>query len=200
MLIYTTVSAGSMAAVLRLANRGVRHMVLFAVDDDPWFFRELVERIPAYPVVDLMMDELRVSLALLPQRVTRAIQLLFESPTRAHTSTELAQLAGLTRRSLYRLMSPAGLQPRKVVDCAHLLRAYTLLSVPGSRLKETSTRLGFAAPQTLTDLLREWTGHTTRTIQRGVPPGTFVRLLSNTLYEGIAPALTESVGSVAQAS
>lgn len=192
-LIYTTVSARAMGLTLRLAHVGVQHLVLHDIDDDPHRFLEVIERVPAHPAIDVMLHELDGALSLLPPRLTRAIELLFQSPSRARTSTDLAQLAGMTRRTLYRLMAPAGLPPRKVIDCARLLRAYTLLSAAGSRLKETSAKLGFADPQTLSDLIREWTGQTTRSIQRGVPPGTFAHLLATYLLhaDDVAPALAE---------
>ena len=184
---------GEVDVTLRLAQVGVRHLVLHGIDDDPRLFLEVIERIPAYPVIGVMLDELEGPLSSLPPRVTRAIELLFQSPSRARTSTDLAQMAGMTRRALYRVMAPAGLQPRKLIDCARLLRAYTLLREPGSRLTEASAKLGFADPQTLSDLIREWTGQTTRSIHHGVPAATFAHLLATYLLraDDIAPALAE---------
>jgi AraC-like DNA-binding protein len=178
-VVYTIVSALAMALVLRLAPVGVRHLVLYGIDDEPHAFLALIERVPAYPIIDLMLRELNDALSTLPSRVNRAVELLFKSPSRARTGAELAQMAGMTRRSLYRHMATAGLQPRDLIDCARLLRAYTLLRAPGSRLKETSAKLGFARSQTLSDLLREWTGQTTRGIPRGMKPDAFVRLLAD---------------------
>jgi AraC-like DNA-binding protein len=180
-IVYTTVSARSMALVLRLAPYGLRHMVLYGIDDETLPFLELVERVPAYPVIDLILCELNNSLISLPLALRRAVELLFKSPLRARTSSDLAQLAGMTRGTLYRHMATAGLQPRLLIDCARLLRAYTLLRTPGSRLKETSAKLGFASPETLSELLREWTGHTMRSIHQGIEPELFVRLLANSL-------------------
>lgn len=197
-VVYTTVSAKAMALVLRLAPLGVRHLVLFDVDDERHSFLELIERVPAYPVIDSMLHELNGALSVLPARVIRAVELLFKSPSCARTGADLAKLAGMTRRSLYRHMSAAGLQPRELIDCARLLRAYTLLRAPGSRLKETSAKLGFARPQTLSDLLREWTGQTTRSIHQGVKPSAFVRLLTGHLLRTRRSAsLVESLESCA---
>ncbi|MBC7673237.1 MAG: helix-turn-helix domain-containing protein [Polaromonas sp.] len=108
----------------------------------------------------------------------------------------------MTRRSLYRHAATVGLQPRLLIDCARLLRAYSILRNPGSRLKDTSAKLGFASPETLSELLQEWTGHTVRTIHQGVPPVVFVRLLSARLlrtthkkgdFEDPHEAITETV-------
>lgn len=108
----------------------------------------------------------------------------------------------MTRRSLYRHAATAGLQPRLLIDCARLLRAYILLRTPGSRLKETSTKLGFASPETLSELLHEWTGQTVRSIHQGVQPASFVRLLAGKMlrtahtsgdFEDAREAVAESV-------
>jgi len=117
----------------------------------------------------------------LPVAVSRAVEHLFRSPTRVRNSQELAKLAGMASRSLYRHMMPAGLQPRHLIVCARLLRAYTLLRTPGSRLKEITAKVGYADPDTLTKLLQEWTGQSPKEIRRDVPPELFVRLLADHL-------------------
>ena len=72
-IVYTTVSARAMALVLRLAPLGLQHMVLYGIDDEPRAFLELIERVPAYPVIDLMLCELSSSLTLLPIAAQRAV-------------------------------------------------------------------------------------------------------------------------------
>ena len=178
-IVYTTVSARSMALVLRLAPVGLRHMVLVGIDDEPCAFRELIERVPSFPLIDLMLAELSGSLSLLPSAAQRGVELLYRMPSRVRSGADLADVAGMTRRTLYRHMATAGLQPRLLIDSARLLRAFTLLRAPGSRLKEVSARLGFSNPETLSQLLREWTGHTVRSIHGGVEPAIFVRFLAN---------------------
>ena len=74
-----------------------------------------------------------------------------------------------------------GLAPRRLIICARLLRAYTLLRAPGSRLKEISAKLGYADPDTRSRLLHEWTGQPPKEIRRTIPPELFVRLLADRL-------------------
>ena len=78
-------------------------------------------------------------------------------------------------------MTPAGLQPRHLIVCARLLRAYTLLRTPGSRLKEITVKVGYSDPDTLTKLLHEWTGQSPKDIRRDIAPAAFVRLLAEHL-------------------
>ena len=196
-LVYTTVSARAMGLTLRLAHVGVRHLVLHEIDDDPRRFLEVIERVPAYPVIDVMLHELDGPLSLLPPRVTRAMELLFQSPSRARTSIDFAQLAGMTRRTLYRHMAPAGLQPRKVIDCAPPASVHAPAR-SGQPIEGNQYKLGLAGPQTLRDLIREWTGQTTRRIQHGIPAAKFAHLRATYLLrsEDIARYLSAECDAV----
>ncbi len=180
-VVYTIMAPAAMRHVVRLVRLGVQHVVLNRFDDEPKRFLDLIERVPAHPMAELMLQELAVPLRALPVVVARAVEQLFRSPSRVKNSQELARLAGMAPRSLYRHMMPAGLQPRHVIVCARLLRAYTLLRTPGSRLKEITNKLGYADPDTLSNLLFEWTGRAPKDIRREVPPELFVRLLADHL-------------------
>ncbi|MEP6621309.1 MAG: AraC family transcriptional regulator [bacterium] len=180
-IVYTALAPTSMRLVMRLARLGVQHVVLNRFDDEPRRFLDLIERVPAHPLAELMLQELATPLRELPVVVSRAIEQLFRSPTRVKNSQELARLAGMAPRSLYRHLTPMGLQPRRLIICARLLRAYTMLRAPGSRLKEITVKLGYANPDTLSDLLQEWTGMAPKDIRRDVPPELFVRLLADQL-------------------
>lgn len=200
-VVYTSVSAKSMASVLRLARLGVGHMVLFGIDDDAASFLDLVERIPATPLVGSMLAALTDSLGKLPISVQRSVQQLFRTPSAIRTGSELAQASGMTRRTLYRHMSNAGLHARVLIDSARLLRAYALLRRPGSRLNATSARLGFANPDTLSVLLRHSTGLSVRSIHRGLPPEAFIRILvDNVLRHAEEPTVISATSPVAPSS
>jgi AraC-like DNA-binding protein len=180
-VVYTTLAPTEMRLIVRLARLGVQHVVLNRFDDEPRRFLDLIERVPAHPMAELMLQELAAPLRALPIVVARAVEQLFRSPARVKNSQELARLAGMAPRSLYRHMMPAGLQPRHLIVCARLLRAYTLLRAPGSRLKEITLKLGYSDPDTLSNLLLEWTGRVPKEIRRAVPPELFVRLLADHL-------------------
>ncbi|CAN5202356.1 hypothetical protein BH09GEM1_BH09GEM1_35410 [soil metagenome] len=180
-VVYTVLAPTAMRMVVRLARLNVQHVVLNRFDDEPKRFLDLIERVPAHPMAELMLQELFASLRTLPVAVSRAVEHLFRSPTRVKNSQDLAKLAGMASRSLYRHMTPAGLQPRHLIVCARLLRAYTLLRTPGSRLKEITTKVGYSDPDTLTKLLHEWSGQSAKDIRRDVSPELFVHLLAEHL-------------------
>lgn len=180
-VVYTTLAPTAMRMVVRLARVGVQHVVLNRFDDEPRRFLELIERVPAQPLAELMLQELAESLRSLPIVVARAIEQLFRSPVRVRSTQELATMAGMIPRTLYRQLGPVGLQPRHLIICARLLRAYVLLRGPEPRLKEIALKLGYADPNGMSEQLREWTGIAPREIRRSVSAEQFVRLLAERL-------------------
>lgn len=165
-VVYTTLAPTAMRLVVRLARVGVQHVVLNRFDDEPRRFLALIERVPTQPLAELMLQELAEPLRSLPIVVARAIEQLFRSGARVRGAPELARMAGVVPRTLYRQLAPTGLQPRPLIICARLLRAYVLLQGPDARLKEVAVKLGYADPGLLSAQLREWTGLAPRDIRR----------------------------------
>ena len=190
-VVYTTLSPASMRHVMRLARLGVQHVVLNRFDDEPRRFLELIERVPAHPVAELMLRELSEQLRLMPVVLARAVEQLVRSPSRAKTIPDLAAMASMTSRTLYRHLMPMGLPPRQVIISARLLRAYVFLRGPDSRLKEVALKLGYAQPEQLSEQLREWTGMAPKDIRRSLTPAEFVRRIADHLRRIAAEAEDE---------
>lgn len=176
-IIYTTLTPQAMRLVVRLARLGVQHVVLNRFDDEPRRFLDLIERVPAHPLSELLLEQLAEPMRQLPVVLARAIEQLVRSPSRATSVPELAALAGMTSRTLYRYMTPARLPPRELIVCARLLRAYTFLRAPDSRLKEVSIKLGYADPTRLSEQLRDWTGFSPKELRQVADPTELVRRL-----------------------
>jgi AraC-like DNA-binding protein len=182
-IVYTTLAPSAMRQVVRLGRVGVQHVVLNRFDDEPRRFLELIERVPAQPLADMMLHELEDSLRSLPIVVSRAIEQLFRSPARVRSAQELATMAGMIPRTLYRQLAPVGLQPRHLIICARLMRVYVLLRGPEPRLKEIAVRLGYADPSGMSEQLKEWTGVAPKEIRRTLGPEQFVRRLAEHLRQ-----------------
>jgi AraC-like DNA-binding protein len=185
-IVYTMLTPPAMRIVVRLARLGLLHVVLNRFDDEPSRFLELIERAPAHPLAETMLQELAVPLRALPVMVSRAIEQLFRSPARVKNTQELASLAGMIPRTLYRHLMPVGLQPRQLLICARLLRTYTLVREPGVRVKEVAFKLGYADPDHLTEQLREWTGCSPKDLRSTLSPDRFVRMLASHLLRSNA--------------
>jgi len=150
-----------------------------------------VHFVPAHPVAELMLRELADALGAMPVVLARAVEQLVRSPSRAKSSQELATMAGMTLRTLYRHLTPVGLQPRHLIVSARLLRAYIFLRSPGSRLKEVALKLGYADPSHLSEQLRVWTGLSPKEIQRTLTAAEFVQRIADHLRRVDADAEDE---------
>ena len=176
-IVYTALAPLAMRLVVRLGRLGVQHVVLNRFDDEPRRFLELIERVPAQPLADMLLRGLAVQMGSVSIVVARAIEQLFRSPARVRTAQELARMAGMIPRTLYRHLEPTGLHPRQLITCARLTRVYVLLRGPEPRLKAIALALGYGDPSSMSEQLREWTGMGPREIRDGVGTEQFVQLL-----------------------
>jgi AraC-like DNA-binding protein len=178
-VVYTTLSAGSMRAILELGRSGIEHVVLNRFDDERRRFLELLERIPGQALSDQMLSLLAPELAKLPVTMVRAVEQLFRSPSRFKNAQDLSASAGTILRTLYRQLEIAGIHsPRMLVAAARLLRVYALLRDPGRQIKEVAAKVGYHSQYQLTQHMRMLTGHTPRTVRAYIEPEQFVMLLA----------------------
>jgi len=184
-VVYTTLASSTIQAVVRLARSGIEHVVLSRFDDEPRRFLELLESIPAHSLGDRMLLELAEPLAQLPVTVVRAIDQLFRSPAHFRNAQDLAKAAGMTLRTLYRNLEPAGLySPRLLVVAARLLRAYAYLQDPGRSIKDVAAKSGYHSAWQLSQQMRELTGRTTEKVKREVRGEELVLMLAEQVRRG----------------
>lgn len=178
-VIYTSLSAVSMRAIMELGRSGIEHVVLNRFDDERRRFLELLERVPAQTLSDQMLRSLGPDLTKLPVTMVRAIEQLFRSPGRFKNAQDLSSAAGTILRTLYRQLEMAGIHsPRLLVASARLLRAYSLLRDPGRQIKEVAAKVGYHSQYQLTQHMRALTGFTPRSVRVYVEPEQFVALLA----------------------
>jgi transcriptional regulator GlxA family with amidase domain len=178
-VIYTTLTASSMRAIMQLGRMGIEHVVLNRFDDERRRFLELLERVPAQTLSDQMLRSLGPELSKLPVTMVRAVEQLFRSPGRFRNAQDLSSGAGTILRTLYRQLEIAGIHsPRLLVASARLLRAYALLRDPGRQIKEVAVKVGYHSQYQLTQHMRALTGHTPRLVRMNVEPDQFVALLA----------------------
>jgi transcriptional regulator GlxA family with amidase domain len=117
--------------------------------------------------------------------VVRAIDQLFRSPAHFRNAQDLAKAAGMTLRTLYRNLEPAGLySPRLLVVAARLLRAYGYLQDPGRSIKDVAAKSGYHSAWQLSQQMRELTGRTTEKVKREVRGDELVLMLAEQVRRG----------------
>lgn len=179
-VVYTTLTGGSMRAILELGKLGIEHVVLSRFEDEKRRFLELLERVPGQMLSDKMLALLSPELGRLSVALIRAVELLFRAPTRFRNSQDLASASGTQLRTLYRQLESAGFHsPRLFVAAARLLRAYSLMRDPGRHIKDVAAKVGYHSQYQLTQHMRALTGHTPRVARAKVEPDEFVALLAH---------------------
>lgn len=177
-LLYTTISAPAMQAVVQLARAGMDQLVLHRFDDEPSRFRELLELAPAQAIVDQVLIALDASLRRLPLPLVEAVKEMFRMPDHFRNSQDLAAAAGLHPRTVHRALVAVGLpSARLLVMVARLVRAYVHLRNPARSIREIADRTGYYSPWQLTQQMRELTGYTPSTVRRRITPDRFVPLV-----------------------
>ena len=147
-VVYTTTTQPAMRATVELARLGVRHIVLKGYDDTPRNFRALFDALATEFWISTLHARLAPHWALLPANVAEAVAYLFRVPSRVRDVAQLAEVAGVTPRTLHRQLRRAGLRSAKrLVLAARVEWAHALLRTGHLRVAEVSARLGYDSPR-----------------------------------------------------
>jgi AraC-like DNA-binding protein len=194
-VLYTTLTPGSLKGILALAREGLTELVLYRFDDDPGRFRELLERLASNGLAEALIGRLRPRLALLPVALADAVVECFRHPSLYGVAEDLARRGASSRRTLYRALDAAGLgSPSHVVKGARLLRAYAYLRDAGYSLEDVSRKCGFGSRQLFARQVRMLSGMQPRELRRRVTPEEFVTMLATFLAEERAAARQDGPG------
>jgi AraC-like DNA-binding protein len=158
-VVYAVLSPEMLQGTVELARSGVRHVVLRGFDDEPRRFRELLARLPARQLDEIVLERLRPRLESGPALLRRAITKLFESPHLFHGVPDLARAAGMTRRNLDRWLDRLGIaSARTLLMGARTTRAVHYMRDPGYLLEDITRKLGYESPRLFARQVRAVTG------------------------------------------
>ena len=186
MVLYMVQSPASFKAVVELAKQGLHQVVLHRFDDEPRRFQELLRQQPADAITEQVLAAMAGPLTALPAPLAREIRRMFRRPQLFWSAQDLADSAGLPRRTMYRQLEGAGFtSPRLLVQGARLLRAYVYLRDPGNLVEDVMTKLKYGSPRIFIRHAREATGLSPSVLRHAIGREEFVSLLVRRL---LAPA------------
>lgn len=170
-VVYTLLTPELLRATVELARIGVQHVILRGFDDEPRRIRELVERLPAHRLSDIVLQGLATRLDSGPPLLRRAIKRMFDAPHAFRNVEDLACAAGMTRRNLDRWLGRLGLaSARMLILAARLTRAVHYMRDSGYLLDDITKKLGYASPRLFARQVRAATGLTPSMLrERGEP-------------------------------
>jgi AraC-like DNA-binding protein len=183
-VLYTTLTPETLKATVELAKHGVQQVVIRGFDDEPRRFRLLLDRLSAYELSDRLIEALVKPLSQIPVPLARALERLFRMPHTFQDVNDLAEAAGMSRRTLDRWLSRVGLAPARVVLIgARLVRAYHYMSDSGYLLEDVTKKLGYPSGRVFARQVRSFTGLTPSALRRKSPgPDQFMTQLTMLLY------------------
>ena len=149
---YVSVTATAFRAITELSRAGLKHVVMYSVDDSPERFMTMLDTVRASPLTLRLLAAFRPSLNRLPISLKRAVEDMFAEPHLYGNAADIAVKAKVPLVRLYRALRAAGVaSPKKLLVAAKLLRAYGDLGDPGHSIRRVSTRLGWKYTRVLFD-------------------------------------------------
>jgi AraC-like DNA-binding protein len=163
MLVYTTLRAQLMGAMVTLGRAGIAECIVRDFEDAPMALRRRIAEHGTSTAGREIAQTVESALAGAgaPTPVVDAIRSLFASPTRLSSARLLARQARITPQRLNRWLRRSGLASARVmVDAAAAVRGYQYAQNTSCTLDTVARRLGYSAPRVFSRQLRELTGHT----------------------------------------
>lgn len=166
--VYTALRPSVVSHIVRLAHHGIQDVVISGTDDSKSRFDELIERSTSASLTLGVMHVLSGHLRRVPDGLAAAVGEMFESPRRIRSVAQLAAAGAMTRRSLYRHLSAAGIEsPRLLVASARVVRAAHMLAGSDLSVSEVSRSLGFSKPEAMTEQIKSVLGLRPRDLRDG---------------------------------
>lgn len=196
MVVYSTLSAQTMRPLIELGSHGLGQIVLFGLDDDPRHLRQVLERQPGIALAEQLLGAIRPQLNHVPGAVAGTVERAIRNPTVFRTVSDLADGAGVPRRSFYRHLARAGLaSPHDILAAARVLRAYALLRIPGYSLDLAARQVKFSDADAMAAAMKAMVGVTPGRARHRIAPDEFLQILAERLTPGNASAKAPEPGA-----
>jgi AraC-like DNA-binding protein len=149
---YLPLTAQAFGAVAHLAEKGLRHVVLYSHDDQDVKFLSLIDQVQTSPLTTRLLDELRPELAMLPLRLAKAVETLFAQPHLFPNAQDLSRVSAIPLVRSHRALRNAGFAtPKRIFISAKLLKAYSYLGDPAHSVNAVAKKLGYRHKRILAD-------------------------------------------------
>lgn len=153
---YTRLRAGQGADILAASRAGLNALVLSDYDDVRSELRAAVAHATADSVAERSMRQIVPGL---PRAIRQIVELYLRNGRRNMAVTEAAASLGLTRQTLSRKLTDAGLPaPGALMSWARLLHAAHLLEDPDRSIERVAHEVDLGSATALRNMLKSYTG------------------------------------------
>lgn len=156
---YLPLTAPAFGAVAHLADKGLRHVVLYSHDDQDVKFLSLLDQVQTSPLTTRLLTALEPRLVRLPLRLAKAVETLFSQPHLFPNAQDISRISGIPLVRSHRALRDAGFAtPKKIFISAKLLKAYSYLGDPAHSVNAVAKKLGYRHTRILSDHSNELFG------------------------------------------
>lgn len=161
-----------------LARHGLCHIIFRGVDDLPSSFRRAVRDAAGTRLSAAVLDRLTPMLCPAGDSFRHVISQLFYEPLRFRSPAEVAEAAGIARRTLDRTLCTLDLEPaRTFLLAARVTWAYPRMRSARIRVCDISRQLGVAKPERFAQHTRFLLGLPPSILRTQVSPDQFVEMI-----------------------
>lgn len=176
---YATFAQPNVRAILSLARHGLRHVAYRGIDDLPTTVKQTLFEAAASGMSAQILGRLSPLLCGASAGVRNAVAELFSDPLRFRCAADVADVAGITRRSLDRSLHALGLEPtRTFLLAARLTWVYPRMRMAGVRVRDVSQQLGVSKPERLARHTHMLLGLAPSMIRAQLTPDQFVETIA----------------------
>lgn len=156
---YVQRTAPSLSAVFTLSKEGLEDVFVHPVKGNDPRFLNVIAKIEADTLASDVLAAAESKLQPLAPAVITALHDLFRRPYRYVSTTDLANEAGMSLRCLHRALKKSDLgTARGLIAMAKVIHGYSSLCSSAGTVRQVSTKLGYAAPDTFSRNMLEHLG------------------------------------------
>ena len=149
---YVPLTPLAFKTITQLAQTGMRHVVLYSIDDEATRFLALIAQVQTNPLTARLINALGPRLARLPLSLTKSVETLFAEPHLFPNAQDIGTMSTIPLVRVHRVLREAGLAtPKKLFIAAKLLKAYSYLGDPGHSVQAVAKKLGYRHRRILSD-------------------------------------------------
>lgn len=150
LIVYTTMSADAMSAIVELVSAGVHHVLIAGIEDSPQRIRSAIDDVVSYGLAARLLQRLMPRLRKLAPPLRRSVVDVIMRPDRYATVEDVCRAAAMPRRSCDRGFTRVGLTSlRRLIQSARVLRAMSMLRSGRLKLSAIADRVGAGSSRKL---------------------------------------------------
>ena len=182
-IVYTSLAPALAPVLLALGDAGIRQVVLANHDDHPERFARLLSTESSHAVSRQLFRAFEDLVSDWPPALRVATEAAIREPASMESVEQLADRAGMSRRSCTRWFSRSGLPaPHETLTVLRVVYAHRLLQDPGYTVEDVAQRLGYQQVRSFVLNVKDVLGRTPGELRVSLSPADAVAVVRDRFF------------------